>query len=47
MCCGVTIGLALEKFSGSLKMFGVNDMIMNIVVNIMVNIRMSLWEWYG
>lgn len=47
MCCGVTIGLAFEKFSGSLKMFGMKAIIINIVVIRVVNISMSLWEWYG
>lgn len=42
MCCGVTMGLAFEKFSGSLKMFGVNVMIVNSVVIITVSMRMSL-----
>lgn len=47
MCCGVTSGLAFEKFSGSLKIFGMNDIIMNIMVSIIVSISMSLCEWYG
>lgn len=47
MCCGVTIGLALEKLSGSLNMSGLNDMIRNKVVIIMASRRESLWEWYG
>lgn len=42
MCCGVTRGLAFEKFSGSLNMFGVNDIMMNIRVIRIVNIKMSL-----
>lgn len=42
MCCGVTMGLAFEKFSGSLKMFGVNDMMVNSSVIMIVIINMSL-----
>lgn len=44
MCCGVTNGLAFEKFSGSLKILGIKDIMINSVVIIMVNISMSLWE---
>lgn len=44
MCCGVTSGLAFEKFSGSLKILGVKDIMINSIVIIMVSISMSLWE---
>lgn len=47
MCCGVTKGLAFEKFSGSLNISGMNDKIMNSVVSIIVSNNISLCEWYG
>lgn len=37
-------GLAFEKFSGSFKMLGKNDMMINSRVIIIVNIRASLYE---
>lgn len=40
-------GLAFEKFSGSFRMLGKNDIMMNSRVIIIVNIRVSLYEWYG
>lgn len=45
MCCGVTSGLAFEKFSGSFIMSGLNDRIMNMEEIRMVSIRVSLKEW--
>lgn len=42
MCCGVTNGLAFEKLSGSLKISGKNDMVMNRSRIISVNRRRSL-----
>lgn len=47
MCCGVTRGLAFEKLSGSLKISGKNEVIMNRDIIISVRRRRSLWEWYG
>lgn len=40
-------GLAFEKFSGSLRMLGRKDMIINSKVIIVISIRVSLYEWYG
>lgn len=42
MCCGVTRGLAFEKFSGSFIIFGSNDRIINMTVIRIVSIRESL-----
>lgn len=42
MCCGVTSGLAFEKLSGSLKMSGKNETIVNSSVIIIVSMRRSL-----
>lgn len=44
MCWGVISGLAFEKFSGSFRMLGKNDMMINSRVIIIVNIRVSLYE---
>lgn len=45
MCCGVTSGLAFEKFSGSLNISGVKDIMINSAVIIVVSRSMSLCEW--
>lgn len=42
MCCGVSRGLALEKFSGSFNKLGINERIMNSEVIKMVIINISL-----
>lgn len=42
MCCGVTRGLAFEKLSGSLKISGKNETIMNRDRTINVSKRKSL-----
>lgn len=45
MCWGVTSGLAFEKFSGSLKVLGKKDIIINSKVIIVISMRVSLYEW--
>jgi len=41
MCCGVTNGFALEKFSGSLKMSGKNEIVISSKVSVVVSISRS------
>lgn len=42
MCCGVTRGLAFEKFSGSLKMSGMNEIVKSMIIIIDEIINRSL-----
>lgn len=47
MCCGVTKGFALEKFSGSLRMSGKNEIVISSKVKVVASINRSFMVWYG
>lgn len=47
MCCGVTNGFALEKFSGSFKMSGKNEIVISSKVSVVASISRSFMVWYG